>query len=64
MSSGELAQELPFSGDSALKPWDTLTLATKKKIRQKAKEAAKKKALEDAKGLGKQLLDWKTWKTP
>ena len=60
VSSAELAKELPFSEDVAPKPWDTLSLAVKRKIRQKAKEVAKKKAA----GLAKKALDWKTWKTP
>ena len=44
VSSAELAKELPFSEDVASKPWDTPSLAVKRKIRQKAKEVAKKKA--------------------
>ena len=59
-SSAELAKELPFSEDVAPKPWDTPSLAIKRKIRQKAKEVAKKKAA----GLAKKALEWKTWKTP
>ena len=60
LSSEELAKELPFSEDVGQKPWDTPSLAIKRKIRQKAKEAAKKKAA----GLAKKALEWKTWKTP
>ena len=60
VSSAELAKELPFSEDVAPKPWDTPSLAVKRKIRQKAKEVAKKEAA----GLAKKALDWKTWKTP
>ena len=60
VSSVELAQELPFSEDIAPKPWDTPTLAVKRKIRKKAAAVAKKKA----KSLAKKALDWKTWKTP
>ena len=60
VSSAELAKELPFSEDVAQKPWDTPSLAVKRKIRQKAKEVAKKEAA----GLAKKALDWKTWKTP
>ena len=51
VSTQELAQELPFSEDMALKPWDTPTLAVKRKIRKKAESLAKK------------ALDLKTWKT-
>ena len=60
VSSAELAKELPFSKDVAPKPWDTPSLAVKRKIRQKAKEVAKTKAP----SLAKKALDWKTWKTP
>ena len=60
LSSAELAKELPFSEDVGLKPWDTPSLAVKHKIRQKAKEVAKKKG----KSLVKKELEWKTWKTP
>ena len=60
LSSTELAKELPFSEDVGQKPWDTPSLAIKRKMRQKAKEAAKKKAA----GLAKKALDWKSWKTP
>ena len=60
VSTQELAKELPFSEDVAPKPWDTPSLAIKRKIRQKAKEVAKKKAA----GLAKKALEWKTWKTP
>ena len=60
LSSAELAKELPFSEDAGPKPWDTPSLAVKRKIRQKAKEVAKKKAA----GLAKKALDWKSWKTP
>ena len=56
VSSAELAKELPFLP----KPWDTPSLAVKRKIRQKAKEVAKRKAS----NLAKKALDWKTWKTP
>ena len=59
-SSADLAQELPFSEDIAPKPWDTPTLAVKRKVRKKAAAVAKKKAA----GLAKKALDWKTWKTP
>ena len=55
VSSAEL-----FSEDVAPRPWDTPSLAVKRKIRQKAKEVAEKKAA----GLAKKALDWKTWKTP
>ena len=37
VSTEELAQELPFSEDIAPKPWDTPTLAVKRKIRKKAR---------------------------
>ena len=43
VSTEELAQELPFSEASAPKPWDTPTLAVKRKIRKKAAAVAKKK---------------------
>ena len=59
-STEELAQELPFSEDIAPKPWDTPTLAVKRKIRKKAAAVAKKKG----KSLAKKVLEWKTWKTP
>ena len=60
MSTDELAKELPFSEDIVPKPWDTPTLAVKRKIRKKAAAVAKKKA----ERLAKKALDWKTWKTP
>ena len=60
VSTQELAQELPFSEDIAPKPWETPTLAVKRKIRKKAAAVAKKKA----ESLAKKALDWKTWKTP
>ena len=44
MSTEELAQELPFSEDIAPKPWDTPTLAVKRKIRKKAALSPKRKA--------------------
>ena len=59
-SSEELAQELPFSEAYAPKPWDTPSLAFKRKIRKKAAAVAKKKG----KSLAKKALEWKTWKTP
>ena len=40
VSTQELAQELPFSEDIAPKPWDTPTLAVKRKIRKKAPAVA------------------------
>ena len=55
-----MAKELPFSEDIVPKPWDTPTLADKRKIRKKAAAVAKKKA----ESLAKKALDWKTWKTP
>ena len=60
VSTDELAKELPFSEDIVPKPWDTPTLAVKRKIRKKAAAVAKKKA----ESLAKKALDWKTWKTP
>ena len=60
VSTQELALELPFSEDIEPKPWDTPTLAVKRKIRKKAAAVAKKKA----ESLAKKALDWKTWKTP
>ena len=60
VSTQELAQELSFSEDIAPKPWDTPTLAVKRKIRKKAAAVAKKKG----KSLAKKALEWKTWKTP
>ena len=44
VSTEELAQELPFSEDIAPKPWDTPTLAVKRKIRKKAALSPKRKA--------------------
>ena len=64
LSSAELAKELPFSEDAGPKPWDTPSLAVKRKIRQKAKEVVKKKAKEKAAGWAKKALEWETWKTP
>ena len=60
LSSAELAKELPFSEEVGPTPWDTPTIAIKRKIKQKAKEVARKKG----KSLVKKALDWKTWKTP
>ena len=59
VSSAELAKELPFSEEPGI-PWDSPSLAVKRKIRQKAKEVAKKKG----KSLVKKALERKTWKTP
>ena len=53
VSTEELAQELPFSEASAPKPWDTPTLAVKRKIRKKAAAVAKKKG----KSLAKKALE-------
>ena len=53
VSTEELAQELPFSEASAPKPWDTPTLAKKRKIRKKAAVVAKKKG----KSLAKKALE-------
>ena len=53
VSTEELAQELPFSGASAPKLWDTPTLAVKRKIRKKAAAVAKKKG----KSLAKKALE-------
>ena len=58
VSTEELAQELP-SEDIAPKPWDTPTLAVKRKIGKKDAAVAKKKG----KRLAKKVLEWKTWKT-
>ena len=53
VSTEELAQELPFSEASAPKPWDTHTLAVKRKIRKKAAAFTKKKD----KSLAKKALE-------
>ena len=67
VSSAELAQELPFSEEPGIGPWDTpservesIKKAVNRSIRKKAVGAAKKKG----KSLAKKALDWKTWKTP
>ena len=60
VSTEELVKELPFSEESAPTPWDSPTLAVKRKLRKKAAEEAKKKG----KSLVKKALEWKTWKTP
>ena len=56
VSTAELAQELPFSEEPGARPWDTPTLAVKRKLKKKAAEVAKKKG----KSLAKKALDWKT----
>ena len=67
VSSAELAQELPFSEESGVEPWDTpservdsIKKAVRRGIRKKAGQYAKKKG----KSLAKKALDWKTWQTP
>ena len=60
MRTDELAKELPFSEESAPKPWDNPTLAVKRQIRKKAAAVAKKKG----KSLAKKALEWKSWNTP
>jgi len=67
VSSAELAQELPFSTETGVEPWDTpservdsIKQAVKRGIRKKAGQYAKKQG----KSLAKKALDWKSWKTP
>ena len=67
LSSAELADELPFSVTYGAEPWDTpqervesIKKATKREIRKKITDSAKKKA----ESLAKKALEWKSWKTP
>ena len=75
VSSGELAQELPFSDTFGVEPWatpreraDSIKKSVGRNIRTSATIAAKKKAAglakKKAKALAKKALDWKSWKTP